>query len=151
MKLLKILLCVCGAIAALTVFGRIRQKVAANSEGKSKAAASASVSTKDPGLSPQGFFLLKRDEAGKSQVTIFIPENCPSNESERARLLMAGVQAAGIPCETQQGIDVTFNDPDEFARLQKYGSTIENPLVLVKGWAKGNPSADQIIAQYRAN
>jgi len=69
----------------------------------------------------------------------------------RARTLMARVQSAGIPCESKEGMDLKFDNPDDFERVKKYGSNVENPLVLVHGWAKGNPSADQIIAQYRSS
>jgi hypothetical protein len=29
-------------------------------------------------------------------------------------------------------------------------SGAQNPLVLVRGWAKGNPSLQDVLAQYRA-
>ena len=143
MKLLKIIAFIFGAIVALTVGGKIRQKVAAGSE---KAALAG-----DPGLSPQGFWLMKRDEERNKTVTVFVPENCPSSEAARARALLARVQAAGIPCEAKQGMELKFDNPDDFERVRKYGGNVENPLVLVKGWAKGNPSAEQVIAQYRSS
>lgn len=142
MKLLKIIAFVFGAIVALTVFGKIRQRVAA-------ASAQAALA-KDPGLSPQGFWLMKRGEEKTRTVTVFVPENCPSAEAARARALLASIQAAGIPCESRQGMDLKFDNPDDFERVKKYGSNVENPLVVVKGWAKGNPTAQQVIAQYRS-
>ena len=60
------------------------------------------------------------------------------------------VQSAGIPCELKSEIGFSFDNPDDVARVNKYMANIANPLVLVRGWARGNPSADQVIAQYRA-
>ena len=145
MKLLKLVGFVFVAIVELTVFGKVRQQLAATDQKTAQIG-----NAKDPGLSPQGFFLMTRAEEKKRTVTVFVAPNCPSAESQRARVLMAGIQAAGIPCEEKQGIELTFTDPDDTARMQKYGSTIENPLVMVRGWGKGNPTAGQVIAEYRA-
>jgi len=72
------------------------------------------------------------------------------DEAARARLLQATLQSAGIPCELKQEIGFQFTDPDDVARVNKYMANVANPLVLVRGWAKGNPSAQDVIAQYRA-
>lgn len=143
MMILKALFAVLLAIVALTIFGKVRQKIAASPT------ASAAASNKDPGLSPTGFFLLKKEEANNPRVTIMSPPNCPSHEAQLARSLEASLHAAGIPCEMKQELAFEFHDPDEMARVNKYMSNVANPLVLVRGWAKGNPSAEDVIAQYR--
>ncbi len=145
MKILKILGFIAAAIVALTIFGKIRQKV-----GASAPAATAKTDAKDPGLSPAGFFLLTREEANNPRVTIMSPPNCPSADAMRARELEASLQAAGIPCEMKQEIGFQFHDPDDVARVNKYMANVANPLVLVRGWAKGNPLPVDVIAQYRA-
>jgi hypothetical protein len=142
MMILKALFAVVLAIVALTIIGKIRQKVAAS-------ATTTAASAKDPGLSAAGFFLLKREEAKNPRVTIMSPPNCPSQEAQLARSLQASLQAAGIPCEMKPEIAFEFHDPDEVARVNKYMANVANPLVLVRGWAKGNPSAQDVIAQYR--
>lgn len=147
MKILKILGFVVVAIVGLTIFGKIRQKLATNAPAAT-AKADAKSDTKDPGLSPAGFFLLTRDDANNPRVTIMSPPNCPSEEAMRARELEASLQAAGIPCEMKQGIEFQFHDPDEVARVNKYMTNVANPLVLVRGWAKGNPLPMDVIAQY---
>jgi hypothetical protein len=144
MKILKILGFIVVAVVALTIFGKVRQKVAANAP-----AVTAKTDTKDPGLSPAGFFLLSRDDAKNPRVTIMSPPNCPSAEAQQARRLEASLQAAGIPCEMKQEIGFEFHDPDEAARVNQYMSNVANPLVLVRGWAKGSPTAEDVIAQYR--
>jgi hypothetical protein len=47
-------------------------------------------------------------------------------------------------------IGFNFTDPDDAARVQKYMANVANPLVLVRGRAKGNPTFDDVIAEYRA-
>jgi hypothetical protein len=149
MKILKILLCVVGGIVALTIFGKVRQKIAA-SPAKAPAGVAGKADARDPGLSPAGFFLLSRDDADNPRVTIMSPPNCPGHEAMRARELEASLQAAGIPCEMKQEIGFAFTDPDDMARVNKYMASVANPLVLVRGWAKGNPLPQDVIAQYQS-
>src|SRR3954466_15851853 len=129
MKILKALFAVVLAIVALTIFGKVRQKMAANSPEKSTASA------KDPGLSAAGFFLLPREEGKNQRVTIMSPPNCPSEEAQRAQALASSLHSAGIPCELKQEIGFDFHDPADVERVNRYMANIANPLVLVRGWA----------------
>jgi hypothetical protein len=133
------------AVAVLTIAGKVRQASARNGG----AAASAEEQTGDK-LSAAGFFLLSRDDAKNPNVVIMSPPNCPSHEAQRARALGDSLAQAGIPHEMRSGIQFQFNNPDDVARVNKYMTDVANPLVLVRGWARGNPSLDQVIAQYRA-
>jgi ABC-type transport system substrate-binding protein len=146
MTILKILFAVILGIVALTIFGKVRQKVVANAPAKTAKAGNA----KDPGLSAAGFFLLSRDDANNPRVTIMSAPNCPSHEAQMAEALASGLNSAGIPCELKQGIEFQFTDPADVARVNKYMASVANPLVLVRGWAKGAPSAQDVIAQYRS-
>jgi hypothetical protein len=47
-------------------------------------------------------------------------------------------------------LQISFTDPAEAQRVQQFMSRVQNPLVLVRGWAKGNPSLEDVVAQYRA-
>lgn len=145
MMILKAFLFVVVAIVALTIFGKVRQRVAANAPAKS-----ASASARDPGLSPSGFFLLNRDDAKNPRVTIMSPPNCPSHEAAMARALEASLQSAGIPTEMKQGFEIQFTDPVDVEGVNKYMANVANPLVLVRGWAKGAPTAQDVIAQYNS-
>jgi hypothetical protein len=145
MMLLKILVAVIMAIAALTIVGKVRQKMAANAP-----AAAAKAGAKDPGLSPTGFFLLSRDDAKNPRVTIMSAPNCPSHETQLAEALAASLNSAGIPCELKQGIEFQFTDPAEAERVTRFMEKVSNPLVLVRGWAKGAPTAQEVIAQYQS-
>ena len=143
MMILKVLFAIVLAVVALTIFGKVRQRVAAN-------APAATASAKDPGLNPNGFFLLKKDEAKNPRVTIMSPPNCPSHEAAMARALQASLTNAGIPAELKDSIEFQFTDPADVERVQKYMSSVANPLVLVRGWAKGAPTAQDVIAQYNS-
>ncbi|HWA26823.1 MAG TPA: hypothetical protein VG734_14285 [Lacunisphaera sp.] len=144
MNLLKIIFAVFMAIAVLTVFGKIRQKFA---DSGSAPTCSAKAGKE---LSPAGFFLLSRDDAKNPRVTIMSPPNCPSHEAQRARVLESALTSAGIPCEMKSEIAFTFTDPAEADRVNQFMSNVANPLVLVRGWAKGNPMTEDVIAQYRS-
>lgn len=140
MIILKTLLFITLAVVALTVVGKVRQKVAAN----------APAVARDSGLSPAGFYHLKPADAKNPRVTIMSAPNCPSHESRRAEALHAALLAAGIPAELKQGIEFQFTDPAEAERVTKFMEKVANPLVLVRGWAKGNPMTEDVIAQYRS-
>jgi len=148
MGILRIILAVLVVIVALTLLGKFNQKI--NDMGSRATAAAAARNAKDPGLSPAGFFLLSRDDAGNPRVAIMSAPNCPSAEAQRAEALAASLNSAGIPCELKQGIEFQFHDPAEVERVNKYMANIANPLVVVRGWAKGNPAAQDVIAQYQS-
>ena len=131
------------AVAALTIVGKVRQRTAGS-------AAAATTAKAEDKLSEAGFFLLSRDDAKNPNVTVMTPPNCPSEEAQRAQALVGSLHAAGIPCVMKQDIGYTFNNPEDFERVKKHTANIPNPLVLVRGWAKGNPTVDQVIAEYRA-
>lgn len=145
MKILQILGCVVLAIVGLTVFGKIRQKM-----GAGASASDATVVAGAPAPSAAGFILLKPEEAKNPRVTILTAPNCPSHESQRARDLQASLQAAGVPCELSSHIGFSFTDMKAAERVQKFMDKVPFPLVLVRGWAKGNPSATEVIAQYQS-
>lgn len=151
MTILKILAALVLGVAALTVVGKVRQKLAANA-ATSTATSKAAASAKDPGLSAAGFFLLSRDGAKNPNVIIMSVPNCPSEEAARAQMLQSALLSANIPRVMQQGIEFQFTDPADVERVNKYtGGGIANPLVIVRGWAKGNPTAEDVIAQYSQN
>lgn len=140
MAILKTILFLGLAFVAFTGFAIIRQKMG-----------NSTSSSGDPGLSAAGFFLISREDAGNQTVTIMSPPNCPSEEAARARALADGLRMAGIPAKLEQSIVFTFTDPADAARVEKHsGGNLATPIVLVRGWAKGNPTLQDIIAQYRA-
>jgi hypothetical protein len=143
MMILKTLFAIIVAIIAFTVIGKVRQRATAQAPAQAAGA-------QDPGLSAAGFFLLSRSDAKNPRVTIMSPPNCPSHEAQRAQALRSSLINAGIPCELKQGIEFQFTDPAEVERVNKFMANAANPLVLVRGWAKGAPTAQEVIAQYNA-
>lgn len=127
------------AVAALTIVGKVRQ-------------ASADNAAKAPGAASEaGFVLLKPEEASHRSVIIMSAPNCPREEAVRARALAASLEAAGIPHEIRSEISFQTTDEKEAARIQKFMSEVTNPLVLVRGRGKGNPTLDAVIAEYRSS
>ena len=147
MNLLKLLLKLAvfgvASVAALTVVNKVRQRSAGSSAGTPVVLAGEK-------LSEAGFLLLKPEEAQNPNVTIMSPPHCPSTDARRARALGDSLARAGIPHEMKSEISFTLTDPKEAERVQQFMGNVANPLVLVRGWAKGNPTLDQVIAQYRA-
>jgi len=128
------------AVAALTIVGKVRQASAGNAAAKTSEAAA----------SEAGFVMLKPEEATNRSVVIMAAPNCPREEAVRARALAASLQAAGIPNEIRSEISFQITDEKEAARIQKFMGEVTNPLVLVRGRAKGNPTLDAVIAEYRS-
>jgi len=131
------------AVVVLTLVGKVRQQAA-----KSPAATTASAKSGDK-LSAQGFFLLSAAEASNSRVVVMTPPNCPSADARRARALVEQLEQAGVPVETRDHISAEFTDPAEAERVNQHMSSAPMPLVIVRGWAKGAPTLDQVIAQYQ--
>ena len=141
MAILKVLLLLAAAFGVFTLYAKYRQ---------SHPAAPSAVSAKDPGLSPAGFFQLKPGDRDP-KVTVMVAPGCPRDEAVRGRELHAALQAAGVPCQMSNTLEISFTDPAEAERVQKFMGNVSNPLVIVRGWAKGNPSLEDVLAQYRGH
>jgi hypothetical protein len=140
MALLKALLVLGIAFGAFTLYAKYRQAHPAP----------AAAGAPDANVSPAGFVLLNREEARNPTVTVMVAPGCPRDEAVRGRELHAALQQAGIPCTMSNTLQISFTDPAEAQRVQQFMSRVQNPLVLVRGWAKGNPSLEDVVAQYRA-
>ena len=138
-------------VVALTIFGKVRQRAGAAGGGAAaEKQSSGGPSAADDRLSDAGFFLLNRAEANNPHVVIMSPPNCPSEEAARAQALGRSLNSAGIPTEFRQEMGGNLETPEDAARVNKYLNNVANPLVLVRGWAKGNPTAQDVIAQYHS-
>lgn len=145
MKLLallgKLVLAAAVGAAGLAIYGKVRQQ-----QAKSPAAAAA------PGdkLSAAGFFLLDREAERNPRVTVMVAPGCPRAEAQRGRALHAALQQAGVPADMSDRLEVAFTDPADAERVQKFMESAGNPLVIVRGRAKGNPSLQDVLAEYNA-
>jgi hypothetical protein len=82
-------------------------------------------------------------------VVIFAPENCPSEAAQRARQLASVLSAQNIPYrETSSAQYSALSSQDEAARVM---AVMEGPIpiVYVDGRAKANPTAEEVVAEYR--
>ncbi len=126
--------------AGLAIYGKVRQQQAPV----------PGAAAKGDTLSAAGFFLLDREAAKSPRVTVMVAPGCPRDEAQRGRALHAALQQAGIPADMSSQLQVSFTDPVEAERVQKFMGNAGNPLVIVRGWAKGNPSLQDVLAEYNA-
>lgn len=140
--IVKVLLSTIVGLTVFTVYLKVRQTSQVQPGTKSAAPADQ--------LSPNGFFLLNPAEASNQRVVIMTPQNCPSQQAAHARALAAALQEAGVPTEMRSDFSASFTDEAEAERVNRHMSTAEVPIVIVRGWAKGSPTLDQVIAEYKS-
>ncbi|WP_438479857.1 hypothetical protein [Oleiharenicola lentus] len=137
MTILKFFLFIAVAFGVFTLYAKYRQT-------HPSAEKSATVN-----LSPAGFFLINTNDAQNQRVLVAAPPNCPSAEAARARALVTSLNASGIPAEITSGFSISASSLAESNRINGLVKAAPGPIVLVRGWAKGNPSVQDVIAQYR--
>jgi hypothetical protein len=82
-------------------------------------------------------------------VVIFAPQNCPSEAAQRARQLASVLSEQNIPySETSSASFSALSSREEAARVT---AVMEGPIpvVYVDGRAKANPTAEEVVAEYR--
>lgn len=86
-----------------------------------------------------------------ASVVIFAPEDCPEDGAQRADALAAQLTRKGIPVTRSSNANFSFSgaDPATIQRVQNV-MTGEIPVVFVRGRGKANPTADEVLAAYRA-
>ena len=148
MKLLvllgKVALATVVAAAGLAFYGKIRQAQAKSAASRPVAAAKVS---RDQ-LSPEGFFFFGETEEKNPRVIVMTPANCPGQDAQRAQALVELLGQAGVPVEVRSGISMAFTDPSEAERVSRHMENAAIPIVIVRGWAKGAPTYDQVLAEY---
>lgn len=84
------------------------------------------------------------------QVIVFAPLNCPSQEAQRADELARQLENRGVPVARVKDARFDFVAPDQAGMAvlnQVMTGTL--PVVFVAGKAKGNPTLDEVLAEYR--
>lgn len=104
--------------------------------------------------SPNGFVSAVMPEgAGPKAVVILAPVNCPSDAAQRADALSARLTELGIPNVRSSSYTASVTDPsdEQRAAMQRSLSVLkgEIPAVFLHGMAKANPTADEVVAEYR--
>lgn len=87
----------------------------------------------------------------ESTVMVVAAENCPHADAQRADRLAEQLRDRGIPVSRTH--EVNFN-PDHFdpALMKRVPAVMEGalPIVFIHGRAKGNPTLDDVVAEYQA-
>jgi hypothetical protein len=91
------------------------------------------------------------DGAARDAVLILAPLNCPSAGARRADALAARLSALGIPNVRMNRYAISAPTGDMQSGI-KHAFAILNgeiPAVMVNGRGKSNPTADEVVTEYR--
>ena len=82
-------------------------------------------------------------------VVVFAPENCPSDAAQRAYALISDLGSRGVP--VVRASTASFSTLPDTETQQRVLSVMNGPIpiVFVNGRAKGNPSLEDVVAEYR--
>ena len=82
-------------------------------------------------------------------VVVFAPKDCPSEVAQRAQSLVSDLGGRGIPVRLESA--ASFSDLPDTATQQRVRAVMqgEDPVVFVNGRAKGNPTLQDVVAEYR--
>jgi hypothetical protein len=88
----------------------------------------------------------------ESRVMVVAAENCPHEDAQRADRLAEELRDRGIPVSRTH--EVNFNPAHiDMAVAQRVPAVMEGalPIVFIHGRAKGNPTLDDVVAEYQAS
>ena len=82
-------------------------------------------------------------------VVVFAPENCPSDEAQRAYALISDLGGRGVPVVRASA--ASFDNLPDAATAERVRAVMSGqiPIVFVNGRAKGNSSLEDVLAEYR--
>ena len=91
--------------------------------------------------------------SARNVVTILAPENCPSEQAQRAAALDAALDEMGIPhtMGDSMSFDMMEGTPENRAKVDAAVKVFNQgaPAVFINGMAKSNPTAEEVAAEYR--
>ena len=89
----------------------------------------------------------------RNVVTILAPENCPSDQAQRAAALDEALTGMGIPhtMGDSMSFDMMEGTPENRAKVDAAVKVFNQgaPAVFINGMAKSNPTAEEVAAEYR--
>lgn len=95
------------------------------------------------------------DDAQANDIIIYTAPNCPSAIAQRSRALFRELRRENIPVKKSSRYAVRSTDTSrEFKKkMQRTFKILESEgvVVLVAGYAKINPTLDEVISQYQRN
>ena len=86
-------------------------------------------------------------------VIVFAPINCPREGAQRARAMVKKLNDLGIAnvLADHYGAQVFEPNPETEAAFKRLNivMTGEIPIVLINGMGKANPTADEVVSEFR--
>ena len=99
----------------------------------------------------QGFVPVQMpDNAPDGKVVILAPVNCPSQVAKRADALAQYLSDQGIPNMRSSTYLIARVTPDMMPGIERAHS-LAPPVVLINGRGKSNPSAEEVVDEYRSD
>lgn len=84
-------------------------------------------------------------------VVVLAPENCPSEDAQRAASLASDLERKGIRVQRSSSFSAEATNPtaQQRERLNRSVAILNGPIpaVFVNGMGKSNPSVDDVVAQ----
>lgn len=90
------------------------------------------------------------DNAPADKVVILAPVHCSSEVAKRADALAQFLTDQGIPNVRTSAYMISRVTPDMMPGIERAHS-LDPPVVLVDGRGKSNPSAQQVLDEYRSD
>lgn len=106
-----------------------------------------------PEISKYGFELMPvLENTDPNAVIIFTQEKLSTQDAERAGALADELSRAGLQFTRSSKADFSFTDKPDAAMMAKLNRIMNGkpPTVFVRGRAKSNPTAADVIAEYKS-
>ena len=117
-------------------------------------AAAEAAAVAESGVDDNGFVHTGYVDASERDVVLVLrPDNCPSEQAQRARALDQELTRRGIPHTVGNSMSITDDNPtqesvDDHNRAMKVFNQ-GAPVVYINGMGASNPTADEVVAEYR--
>lgn len=90
----------------------------------------------------------------RNAVLVLAPRDCPSDQARRTEMLVSGLERAGISVVRGDSVSFDVENPsaEQIAGIERAVAVFKQgaPAVYLNGTAMSNPSAAQVVAEYRA-
>ena len=95
--------------------------------------------------------VLAGGNAPPNTAVVLAALNCPSVLAKRADAMASRLRELGIPNTRANNYRVGGVTRDQSALIEQTSAVLggEIPVVIVNGWAKANPSVEEVVAEMR--
>lgn len=101
-------------------------------------------------VSSFGFVALPENNISMDKIIILTPPNCPSAQAQRANAIADYLDRENISYIRASSVNFHINNENEIKLINSVMAGEEQPVVIVKGRAKGNPDFSGIVGEYRS-